>query len=58
MLGYLFGETDVEIVTASTLPENRASANVLLKNGFTLVSSGFGEDWGYPEFLPTDKWIR
>ena len=37
MLNYLFGETDIEIVTASTMVENRASANVLRKNGFQMV---------------------
>ena len=50
--------TDIEIITASTLPENTASANVLLKNGFDLVVSGSDEDWGYERPLPTDKWIR
>lgn len=58
MLKYLEDKTDVEIVTASTLAENTASANVLKKNGFILVVSGSEEDWGYDKPLPTDKWIR
>ena len=58
MLKYLNDRTDVGIVTASTLPENKASANVLKKNGFDLVVSGSQEDWGYKKMLPTDKWIR
>ena len=57
MLKYLQENTDIEIITASTMVENRASANVLIKNGFELVSSGVGEDWGFPEPTLTDKWI-
>ena len=58
MIRYLYGETDIQIITASTMAENRASAKVLTKNGFTLVVSGAEEDWGYPGPTPTDKWIR
>ena len=47
----------IEIITASTMPENKASARVLQKNGFTLVSHAVGEDWGFPEPTPADKWI-
>ncbi len=58
MIDYLYQETDIEIITASTMLENRASARVLEKNGFDLVSSGVGEDWGYEALTPADKWIR
>lgn len=58
MVDYLYSQTDIEIIQASTLPENAASANVLRKCGFTLVVSGSDEDWGYDHPLPTDKWIR
>ena len=58
MIGYLLEETDIEIITASTMIENAASANVLRKNGFELVVSGADEDWGYSVPTPTDKWIR
>ena len=58
MIEYLYKETDTEIINASTMIENRASARVLMKNGFDLVSSGIGEDWGYNELTPADKWIR
>ena len=37
--------------------ENRASAHVLMKSGFSLVNSGVGEDWGYDRPTITDKWI-
>ena len=55
---YLLDETDTEIITASTMIENRASARVLEKNGFSLVVHDVPEDWGYPEPTAADKWIR
>ena len=55
---YLYDETDIEIITASTMVENQASASVLRKNGFSLVTSAVEEDWGYPEPTIVDKWIR
>ncbi len=58
LVDYLYRETDIEIITASTMIENRASANVLRKNGFQLVVHAVGEDWGYAEPTVTDKWIR
>ena len=58
MIDYLYNETDIEIITASTMVENRASAKVLLKNGFELVASGVGEDWGYGGPTAADKRIR
>ena len=39
MVRHLFDETDIDIITASTMVENQASANVLRKNGFSLVAS-------------------
>ncbi|MBR3551786.1 MAG: GNAT family N-acetyltransferase [Clostridia bacterium] len=58
MVGYLFNETDIRIVTASVMPKNRASAGVLKKNGFHCVQYSVPENWGYA--LPTraDKWIK
>ena len=58
MIDHLYGETDIEIITASTMVENRASAKVLEKNGFELVVHAAKEDWGYAEPTPADKWIR
>lgn len=58
MVRYLYDETDIEIITASTMVENQASANVLRKNGFSLVVSAVGEDWGYDQPTIADKWIR
>jgi ribosomal-protein-alanine N-acetyltransferase len=58
MVNYLYSETDIEIITASTMIENSASAAVLKKNGFDLVVHAVPEDWGYDEPTITDKWIR
>ena len=58
MVDYLFGQTDIEIITASTMVENRASARVLEKNGFTRMASGVPEDWGYGKPTLADKWYR
>ena len=58
MVRYLYEETDTEIITASTMVENQASAHVLEKNGFSLVVHAVGEDWGYGSPTVTDKWIR
>ncbi len=57
MINYLYNETDIEIITASTMIENAASAAVLKKNGFDLVVHAVPEDWGYDEPTIADKWI-
>lgn len=58
MIEYLYTETEIEIITASTMIENLASAHVLEKNGFSLVVHAAEEDWGYPSPVIVDKWIR
>ena len=58
VVSYLYGETDIEIITASTMIENHASARVLEKNDFELVAHAVPEDWGYEEPTISDKWIR
>ncbi len=58
MVDYLYNETDIEIIAASTLPANKGSEGVLRKLGFELVAHDSEEDWGYEKPLPTDKWIR
>lgn len=55
---YLLNDTNVEIITASTMPENKASANVLKKNGFKRILQSVYEDWGYPALTKADKWIK
>ena len=58
MVRYLLEETDVDIITASTMLANQASANVLKKNGFLHVAHAVPENWGFSRPTLTDKWIR
>ncbi len=58
MIDYLLRETDIEIITASVMPQNLASEKVLLKNGFERVVRFSKEDWGYQTPTLADKWIR
>lgn len=58
MIDYLYNETDIEIITASTMIENQASARVLEKNDFDLVVHAVPEEWGFEEPTIADKWIR
>lgn len=58
MVDYAFNETDTEIITASTMIENHASARVLEKNGFLRTARSVPEDWGYPAPTIADKWFR
>ncbi len=55
-IDYLYGQTDIEIITASTMIENTASAHVLQKSGF-LYTTQAEEDWGFPEPTLVDKWF-
>lgn len=57
MVDYLYGKTDIEIITASTMVENEASAHVLEKAGFIRTARGVEEDWGFPEPTIVDKWF-
>ena len=57
MITYLYGQTDIEIVTASTMVENTASAHVLEKCDFIRTVRRVEEDWGFPEPTTVDKWF-
>ena len=48
MVAELLLRRGIEIITASTMLQNQASAHVLLKNGFSLVNHAIDEDWGGP----------
>ena len=58
MVDYLYTQTDIEIVTASSMIENDACTKALKKNGFSLVKSAAEEDWGYDHPTLANKWIR
>ena len=53
LLNYIQSNTEVELVTAHVLPENKASARCLLKNGFEYLLTK-PEDWGYDQSCVTD----
>ena len=57
MVNYLYSETDIEIITASTMVENKASAHVLEKVDFIRTARNVEEDWGFPEPTRVDKWF-
>lgn len=57
MVGYLYSKTDIEIITASTMIENVASAHVLEKADFIRTARGEEEDWGFAEPTIVDKWF-
>lgn len=57
MVGYLYDETDIEIITASTAVGNKASAHVLEKVDFIRTARGVEEDWGFAKPMLVDKWF-
>ena len=57
LVRYLTQEAGIEIVTASTMVANRTISRVTEKNGFLLAASGVGEDWGYAQPVPVNKWV-
>jgi len=57
MCDYLFGETDIEIITASTMVDNKASARSLEKNGFITSHTVHKEDWGHDELTDAYRWF-
>lgn len=57
MVGYLYGHTDIEIVTASVMVDNPGSARVLEKCGFIRTARSVEEDWGFEEPAIVDKFF-
>ena len=57
VVGYLYDETDIEIITASVMVDNVGSARVLEKCDFIRTARYVEEDWGYPEPTIVDKWF-
>ena len=52
-LDFIQDQTEVELVTAHVLPDNKASARCLLKNGFEYLLTKT-EDWGYDRLSLAD----
>ena len=57
LVRYLIQETDIKIITASTMVQNRAISRVVEKNNFLLVASRADEDWGYTQPTLANKWV-
>ena len=57
MVDYLYGKTDIEIITASVMVDNPASANVLEKSGFIRTARGVEEDWSFDHPAIVDKFF-
>ena len=53
LLEYIQNNTEVEMVTAHVITENKASARCLLKNGFEYLLTK-EEDWGYSQSCIAD----
>ena len=57
MLKYLRDNTDIDIITASTMVENIGPGKVLEKLGFSLVEHGARENWGFTAPAIVNKWM-
>ena len=57
MVDYLFGETDIETIAATTMVDNEASAHVLEKNGFQSTNCIYKEDWGKAGSTEVYRWF-
>ena len=53
LLNDIQSHTEVELVTAHVIPENKASARCLVKNGFEYLLTK-PEDWGYSQSCVAD----
>ena len=53
LTAYLQNNTEVQLITAHVLPDNKASSRCLLKNGFEYLLTK-DEDWGYDHLSMTD----
>lgn len=57
MVDYLYGETDIQIITASVMAGNHGSARSLEKCGFIRTARNVEEDWGFTEPAIVDKFF-
>ena len=53
LLDFIKNETEVELITAHVLPDNKASAKSILKNGFEYLLTK-EEDWGNDQLSIAD----
>lgn len=57
MIGYLYGKTDIEIVTASVMIENAGSLRAAEKAGLIRTAHAVEEDWGFERPAIVDKFF-
>ena len=53
LVDFIKEKTEVELITAHVLPDNKASAKCALKNGFEYLLTK-EEDWGYNQMIISD----
>ena len=53
LMDFIQSETEVKLITAHVLPDNKASARSALKNGFEYLLTK-EEDWGFDELRVAD----
>ena len=54
---YLLRQTDIEVITAHVAKDNKASAEMMRKNGFIAKYQDILEDWGHAEPVLIDKFV-
>lgn len=57
IINYLFTQTEITTISSSNMIVNPASGRVLEKTGFSKISEGVFEDWGFSQDVCVDKWI-
>ena len=55
---YLKNETDITLLSASTMSVNTAAGKVLKKQGYKRLARSVDEDWGFDEMTKADVWIK
>ena len=57
LVSYVFDEIGIRTITAHVMKDNRASSNVLRKNGFIDKYQDISEDWGFDNPVIADKYL-
>lgn len=57
MVDYLYGQTDMQMITASIMVENAGSLRAAEKAGFIRTAHAVEEDWGFDQPVLVDKFF-
>ena len=57
MVGYLYGQTDIEIITANVRSDDIRSARAFKEADFVRTARYVESDWGYDKPAFVDKWF-